>query len=195
MIFYLFSLLPSLFCSWLCACEYTWDGIQGHSCGRYKDDQHKVNTEQARTELLRYIHYHNRYKAHIDSLKAEVELKEIIQDKTANLEARESASTSFCWVTNGLYRLFRSRRVLSYSYPFAYYMFGDGLFKNEMTKNDREMKQNLFEDQQEQLELIVEQLSMSLELPFDEYAEDKFLETKVKIIDLSGIADKCCKKL
>lgn len=184
-----------MFCSWLCACPYTWDSIQGHSCGRYKSDLHIISTEQARTELARYIHYHNRYKSHIDSLQAEVKLKEILREKMENLEARESASTNFCWATNGLYRLFRSRRVLSYSYPFAYYMFGDQLFENEMTKNDRQMKQNLFEDQQEQLELIVEQLSMSLELPFDEYADDKFLETKVKIIDLSGIVDKCCKRL
>lgn len=182
------------FC-WICGCEYTWNGVQGHSCVRYKDDYHAVSTEQARTELLRYIHYHNHFKAHIDSLEAESKLKKITQNKISHLAAKKTKATCFAWLNIGLYRLFRSRRILSYSYPLGYYMFGNGLLKDEMPKNVREIKQNLFEDQQEQLELIVEQLSMSLELPFHEYAENKFAETKIRIIDLSGIADKCCKQL
>lgn len=162
---------------------------------RYKDDYHAVGTEQARTELLRYIHYHNHFKAHIDSLEAESKLKKITQNKISHLAAKKTKATCFAWLNIGLYRLFRSRWILSYSYPLGYYMFGNGLLKDEMPKNVREMKQNLFENQQEQLELIVEQLSMSLELPFHEYDENKFAETKIRIIDLSSIADKCCKQL
>ncbi|WOG90674.1 hypothetical protein DCAR_0309918 [Daucus carota subsp. sativus] len=182
------------FC-WICGCDYAWHGTQGHSCVRYKDDYHAVNTEQARTELLRYIHYHNRFQAHIDSLRAEYKLKGTTRYKISFLDAKKTDSMNFSWLFDGLYRLSRSRRILSYSYPLGYYMFGNGLLKDEMPKNIRIMKQNLFEDQQEQLELIVEQLSMCLELPFHEYPEYKFVETKIKIIDLSGIADKCCKRL
>lgn len=80
------------------------------------------------------MHYHNRYKAHIDSMKQEATLKETIQAKIAASESKDSSKIKdYSWVTNGLVRLFRSRRVLSYSYPFAYYMFGDELFKDEMT--------------------------------------------------------------
>ncbi|XAR61813.1 Ubiquitin--protein ligase [Bertholletia excelsa] len=185
------------FC-WLCGgatgAAHTWTGIDGHSCGRYnKDDKKKL--ECAKKDLWRYIHFYNRYKAHTDSLEAEVQLKEKIQVKISRLEERKSASKDFSWVTNGLYRLIRSRRILSYSYPFAYYMFGDELFRNEMTQKEREIKQNLFEDQQQQFEGNVEKLSMCLEEPFDEYDENKIMETRMKIIALSKIVDDLCKKL
>ena len=186
------------FISWLCAkatgSAHTWDNIEGHSCGRYTKEQGK-NLERGKMDLFRYIHYHNRYKAHTESLEAEVHLKEKIQMKISKLEAGESALKDFSWVVNGLYRLFRSRRFLSYSYPFAYYMFGDDLFKNEMTKKEREIKQNLFDDQQQQLEANIEKLSMVLEEPFDVYAEDNLIDTRMKIIALSKITDDLCKKL
>jgi ariadne-1 len=97
------------------------------------EDQTK-STENARKNLFRYMHYHNRYKAHMDSMKQEAALKETIQAKIAATESKDSSKIKdYSWVTNGLVRLFRSRRVISYSYPFAYYMFGDELFKDEMT--------------------------------------------------------------
>lgn len=141
------------------------------------------------------MHYHNRYKAHTDSFKLESKLKGTIQDKVSVLEERESKLRDFSWVHNGLNRLFRSRRVLSYSYPFAFYMFGDELFKDEMTNEEREIKQNLFEDQQQQLEANVEKLSKFLEAPFDEYSEDKVMETRMQVINLTGITDSLCQKM
>ncbi|GAB4839397.1 Probable E3 ubiquitin-protein ligase ari2, partial [Ancistrocladus abbreviatus] len=183
------------FC-WICGVgtgrEHTWSSIAGHSCGRYKEDG--VKKKRAKRDLWRYMHYHNRYKAHTDSYKLEAKLKETIQQKISRLEERESTFKDFSWVTNGLYRLFRSRRVLSYSYPFAYYMFGD-LFINEMTEKEREIKQNLFEDQQQQLEANVENLSSCLEEPFHVYDEDKVKEIRMKIMTLSVIVDNLCRKM
>ncbi|KAI8549748.1 hypothetical protein RHMOL_Rhmol06G0049500 [Rhododendron molle] len=173
---------------------HTWDSIQDHSCGRYTEEQEK-NLELAKKYLWRYIHYHNRYKAHSDSLKAEVQLKEKIYVKISKLEAGESASQDLRWVENGLYTLFRSRRALSYSYPFAYYMFGHELFQNEMTQEEREIKQNLFEDQQQQFEANVEKLSMVLEEPFEGYTEDKVTETRMKVLNLSYLVDNLCRTL
>lgn len=185
------------FC-WLCGGatgrDHTWSSIAGHSCGRYKADQEK-KAERAKRDLYRYMHYHNRYKAHTDSFKLESKLKGTIQDKVSVLEERESKLRDFSWVHNGLNRLFRSRRVLSYSYPFAFYMFGDELFKDEMTNEEREIKQNLFEDQQQQLEANVEKLSKFLEAPFDEYSEDKVMETRMQVINLTGITDSLCQKM
>ncbi|KAG5543305.1 hypothetical protein RHGRI_016138 [Rhododendron griersonianum] len=172
---------------------HTWDSIQDHSCGRYTEEQEK-NLELAKKYLWRYIHYHNRYKAHSDSLKAEVQLKEKIYMKISKLETGESASQDLRWVENGLYTLFRSRRALSYSYPFAYYMFGHEL-QNEMTEEEREIKQNLFEDQQQQFEANVEKLSMVLEEPFEGYTEDKVTETRMKVLNLSYLVDNLCRKL
>ncbi|KAL3843480.1 hypothetical protein ACJIZ3_000883 [Penstemon smallii] len=185
------------FC-WLCGGatgrNHTWSTIADHSCGRYKEDSEE-KAEIAKRYLYRYMHYHNRYKAHTDSFKQESGLRETIKEKIANLEAKDSKLRDFSWVTNGLYRLFRSRQALSYSYPFAFYMFGDDLFKNEMTTEEREIKQNLFEDQQQQLESNVEKLSKFLEEPFDEYSVEQVMRNRMEVINLSVVTDNLCKKM
>ncbi|KAF9620206.1 hypothetical protein IFM89_010941 [Coptis chinensis] len=185
------------FC-WVCGGatgrDHTWTSISGHSCGRYKEDTEK-KAERAKRDLYRYMHYHNHYKAHTDSFKLEAKLKETIQGKISILEDNSTSDKDCSWVTNGLYRLFRSRRVLSYSYPFAYYMFGDDLFKDEMTKEETERKQHLFEDQQQQLESNVEKLSKFIEEPFDTYAMDKVMEIRMQVINLTVITDRLCTKM
>ncbi|XP_027910627.1 probable E3 ubiquitin-protein ligase ARI2 isoform X1 [Vigna unguiculata] len=184
------------FC-WLCGGatgrEHTWSSIAGHSCGRYKEQE--KTAERAKRDLYRYMHYHNRYKAHTDSFKIESKLKETIQGKIAISEEKDSTLRDYSWVNNGLSRLFRSRRVLSYSYAFAFYMFGDELFKEEMTEAQREIKQNLFEDQQQQLEANVEKLSKILEEPFETFSDDKVVEIRMQILNLSTIIDKLCQKM
>ncbi|KAF3950749.1 hypothetical protein CMV_023535 [Castanea mollissima] len=185
------------FC-WLCGGatgrDHTWSSISGHSCGRYKAEREK-KSERAKRDHYRYMHYYNRYRAHTDSFKQESKLKEIIQERVSITEERDSRLRDFSWVNNGLLRLFRSRRVLSYSYPFAFYMFGDELFNDEMTKEEREIKQHLFEDQQQQLEGNVEKLSKFLEEPFDQYSEDKVMEIRMQVINLSVITDTLCQKV
>ncbi|CAA3029211.1 probable E3 ubiquitin- ligase ARI2 isoform X2 [Olea europaea subsp. europaea] len=185
------------FC-WLCGGatdrDHTWSNIANHSCGRYKEDG-KKKAEHAKKYLYRYMHYHNRYKAHTDSFQQESRLRETIKEKVLNLETRDSKFRDFSWVTNGLYRLFRSRRILSYSYPFAFYMFGDDLFNNEMTAKERQIKQNLFEDQQQQLESNIEKLSIFIEEPFDTYSEEEVIQTRMQVINLSVIIDNLCKKM
>ncbi|KAE8008459.1 hypothetical protein FH972_004970 [Carpinus fangiana] len=185
------------FC-WLCGGatgrDHTWSSITGHSCGRFKAEREK-KSERAKRDHYRYMHYYNRYRAHIDSFKQESKLKETIQERVSVTEERDSRLRDFSWVNNGLSRLFRSRRVLSFSYPFAFYMFGDELFKDEMTQEEREIKQHLFEDQQQQLEANVEKLSKFLEEPFDQYGEDKVMEIRMQVINLSVITDTLCQKL
>ncbi|KAL2894728.1 putative E3 ubiquitin-protein ligase ARI2 [Bienertia sinuspersici] len=185
------------FC-WLCGGatgrDHTWSSIDGHSCGRFKEEDVK-KAERAKLEWWRYMHYHDRYKAHTDSYQLEAKMKETVQQKISSLEDRDTTSKDFSWVTNGLYRLFRSRRILSYSYPFAYYMFGEELFRNELSKKEREIKQNLFEDQQQQLEANVEKLSMCLEEPFHTFEDDKFLEIRMRIITMTTIVDNLCGKM
>ncbi|XP_027094172.1 probable E3 ubiquitin-protein ligase ARI1 isoform X2 [Coffea eugenioides] len=185
------------FC-WLCGgatgVSHTWNSIEGHTCGRYKEDELE-NAERAKKQLWRYSHYYNQFKAHTDSLKLEATLQDRLQQKIVILEAKNLESRDFSWVTDGFNRLFRSRRILSYSYPFAYYMFGDDLFKNAMTQKEREIKQNLFEDQQQQLQANIEKLSMVLEQPFADWEERDVLNTRLQIIALSTVTDNLCKKL
>lgn len=141
------------------------------------------------------MHYHNRFKAHKDSLKLESKLKETIGKKISSLEEIESTSKDYSWVAKALYRLFRSRSIISYSYPFAYYMFGDNLLKSRMKKKEIRIKQNLFEDQQQQLEANIEKLSSLIEEPFDQFSLDKVMELRTKTINLSKVVDNLCRKL
>ncbi|KAG5625033.1 hypothetical protein H5410_010251 [Solanum commersonii] len=184
--------------NWLCGGatgrDHTWSSIAGHSCGRYKEDQEK-KSERAKRDLYRYMHYHNRYKAHTDSFTQESRLRETIKEKVSSLESRDSRLRDFSWVTNGLYRLFRSRRALSFSYPFAFYMFGDDLFKDEMTNEEKEIKQHLFEDQQQQLEANVEKLSKVFEDPFDGFEETEIMDMRMQVLNLSVVTDTLCKKM
>lgn len=192
------TFLQMICCSWLCGeatgLEHTWDSIDGHTCGRYKANH--LKSEDSEEDYERLTHYYRRYNAHIQSLKIEgSESKQKTLDKVRSLEAEEfSQLKDFSFAMSGLHRLALSRRVLACSYPFAYYYFGH-LFANEITKEEREIKQNLFEDQQQQLETNIERLSMFLEEPFVHYDEDKLVETRMKIITLSTVTDDFCKNL
>ncbi|CAL9248362.1 unnamed protein product [Arabidopsis halleri] len=187
------------FC-WLCGeatgASHTVQSIAGHSCGRYKDDKVR-QMERAKRDLDRYTHYHYRYKAHTDSLKLEDKLrKSILEKAVSNAETKDQlVFKEYSWVIDAVNRLFRSRRILSYSYPFAFYMFGEELFKDEMSDEEREMKKNLFEDQQQQLEGNVEKLSKILEEPFDEYDHEKVVDMKRHLNNLSNAVDNLCKKM
>lgn len=166
----------------------------GHSCNRFKDERLKM-TELAKKNHYRFVHYHDRYKAHIDSLKQESNLKNALLQKIAMSENKESRIKDYSWALNGISRLFRSRRILSYTYPFAFYMFGDELFKDELSCKEREMKKNLFEDQQQQLECNVERLSMFIEKDFQSFTDEQVYETKIRVLDLSRIVDFLCMQM
>ena len=49
-------------------------------------------------------------------------------------------------------QLFHARRILGYSYVYAFYMFGGELYGDEISAAQNATNQNLFEDQQQQLE-------------------------------------------
>ncbi|XP_019099610.1 PREDICTED: putative E3 ubiquitin-protein ligase ARI4 [Camelina sativa] len=188
------------FC-WLCGeatgKTHSYRSIAGHSCGRYKDDKVR-QLDRAKRDLDRYTHYHYRYKAHTDSSKLENKLRKSILEKAElNSETKDNRAVfkEYGWVTDAVNRLFRSRRILSYSYPFAFYMFGEELFKDEMSDEEREIKKNLFEDQQQQLEGNVEKLSKILEEPFHEYDHKEVINMKSQLIDMSALVDTLCKKL
>lgn len=186
------------FC-WLCGVatgrEHNWTSIEGHSCGRYKEDRER-EAARAERDLKRYIHYHSRWQAHMESLKLEAKQKEVVQDKIAKLEASESLVKDYSWLTIGLQRLFRARKALSFSYAFAFFMFGNDLFKDEITPEENEIYQNLFENQQQQLEGTIERLSKAIETPFEFNVDDsRVAEIRLQVINLSTLTDTLCRKM
>lgn len=169
--------------------------IDGHSCGRFREDE-QAKFARAKRDLLRYTHYHNRFKAHKDSLKLESKLRKETLDKISVLEERETSFMDYSWIVEALNRLSRSRQIIANSYAFAYYMFGeDDLLKSGLTKREREIKQNLFEDQQQQLEANIERLSLVLEGRFHEFSVEKITDLRLSTINASKVVDDLCRKL
>jgi ariadne-1 len=75
-------------------------------------------------------------------------------------------------------------------------MFGNDLFKDEITPEENEIYQNLFEDQQQQLEGTIERLSKAIETPFEFHVDDSRLaEVRLHIINLSTLTDTLCRKM
>ncbi|CAH8309223.1 unnamed protein product [Eruca vesicaria subsp. sativa] len=185
------------FC-WLCGgatgLAHDWNSIAGHSCGKYKEDKVRQK-ERAKRDLDRYAHYLHQYKSHTDSSKQEDKLREFVREKAAlvTLKTKDSAFKDMDWAINGADLLFRSRRILSYSYPFAFYMFGEELFQDEMSDEDREIKKNLFENQQQELTGNIETLSKLLDVPFDEYSSDELEKMRCQTRDIGLVVDKVCK--
>ncbi|XP_073305011.1 probable E3 ubiquitin-protein ligase ARI2 isoform X1 [Primulina huaijiensis] len=185
------------FC-WLCGgatgLAHTWTRIANHECGQYKKDL-EPKTSNSENDILRYSHYYYRYKSHAQSLKAEEDLIKRLQQKMDILESGEFVAKDNSWITDGFTRLTLSRRFLCYTYPFAFFMFGGVLFKNEMTQEETTIKQRLFEYHQQQLEKNIEGLSMFLEKPFEKYPTEEILEIRMKIIALTSATNNLCEKL
>ncbi|KAI3922021.1 hypothetical protein MKX01_005710 [Papaver californicum] len=181
------------FC-WLCGeatgFSHTWSNIDSHKCaGKEKIDSHVMK------DLSRYMHHYDHYMAHKRSYTLEVKLEEALQMKVLILERNASARQDFSWAINGLSRLLLSRRFLAYSYPFAYYMFGDSLFKNEMTNAEKARKQSKMEVQQRRLQVNVDILSNLIQEQFQWYTTEKLIFIRMKIIKLSELIDAQCKQI
>lgn len=155
------------FC-WLCGSAtgraHTWTNIEGHSCGRWKDEAEKRAAESDR-QLRRYLHYYTRWRAHLASQKQEVHSKEQVKAKIVVLEDKDTELKDYTWLMQALEQLCDTRGILAYSYAFAFFMFGNDMFKDEIDEAQNEVNKNLFEDQQQQLESEAERLSGLIQTP------------------------------
>jgi ariadne-1 len=110
---------------------------------------------RSRADLERYLHYYSRYENHDRSAKLDREVYATIEKSMEALQAK----TDLSWIQVQFLRdaadaLFRCRMTLKWTYAFAFY-----LVRNNQTE--------LFEDNQRDLEMAVEQLSEMLERPVD----------------------------
>ncbi|EFJ52718.1 hypothetical protein VOLCADRAFT_102701 [Volvox carteri f. nagariensis] len=149
------------FC-WLCGAAtgtaHTWQKIEGHSCGRWKDEMDRKIDAAARNHQ-RYMHYFERYKLHMDSYNKEGAkrtdlLKRIGEMVETGIEARD-----YTWLVRAMDQLKVARGVLSNSYAFAYFFFGGEMYKDNFSEQENQRNQTLFEDYQQRLESEVERLS------------------------------------
>ncbi|KAF0922218.1 hypothetical protein E2562_029113 [Oryza meyeriana var. granulata] len=182
---------------WLCGGAtgeaHTVHSIDGHSCNRFINTEEKKKVDDAKRKVLRYTHYYERFKAHSDSRKTELEnLGPAVGNRVRRLEedaelwpCRDAARA----LADAHRALLGSRHVLSRSYAFAYHMFGG----EERTWPAARLAtaQALFEDHQEMAERHVEKLSQLL-ATYVLALPDTLWRTKQEAVTLTAVVEKHC---
>lgn len=150
-----------------------WTDHGANTGGYYKCNKYDVGTPgstgdngdtsdaaKAKRELDRYLHYYKRYHAHSEAQAfAKKQLKETESRMILLQESSENARWSdveFLKTANE--QLVECRRVLKYTYTFAYYL----------TDETKKLQKERFEYHQEMLERFTENLSELSEKPLVE---------------------------
>lgn len=151
------------FC-WICMGDWKDHGANTggyYKCSRYQNSEENDNSDSAKAkrDLDRYLHYYRRYHAHHEAEKFALKsLKETEQRMVLLQESTDDAKWSdveFLKTANE--QLVECRRVLRYTYVFAYYL--------DPTLT---MQRERFEHHQEMLERFTENLSELSEKPLDQ---------------------------
>jgi hypothetical protein len=75
-------------------------------------------------------------------------------------------------------------------------MFGNDLFKDDISVEQNLINQNLFEDQQQQLEETVERLAKLVEVPLVLHTNDSHVrEMRLQVINLTHLTDTLCRRM
>mmetsp|Transcript_29292 Transcript_29292/g.79286 ORF Transcript_29292/g.79286 Transcript_29292/m.79286 type:complete len:514 (+) Transcript_29292:367-1908(+) len=152
------------FC-WICSGDWVTHGANTggyYRCNKYDpragstDDN--SDAARAKRELDRYLHYYKRYHAHSEAQNfAKKQLKETESRMVLLQEASDNVKwTDVEFLKTANEQLVECRKVLKYTYVYAYYM----------DPNDK-MQKDRFEHHQEMLEKFTENLSEQSEKPLD----------------------------
>jgi ariadne-1 len=161
------------FC-WMCLGPWSQHGSSWYKCNRFDENDSKEarNAQQkSRAALERYLFYCNRYLAHHKSEKLELKLYAMIEEKRQELEKLDIPQVESQFLKAAVDTLAECRRVLMYTYAFAYYL----------KKNNQCM---IFEANQADMEMTTECLSGYLEQDLADN-KDEFQKLKVEVLDKS----------
>ena len=100
------------------------------------------------------MHYFTRYQIHNESLEVESKLLDQVEKRKKEMETESMSYTEQQSIQNAFKALQQCRRVLKYTYPFAYYL-------------ERTNQSEIFEQNQADLERATEALSELLENEID----------------------------
>ncbi|RFU78282.1 ring finger [Trichoderma arundinaceum] len=130
---------------------------------------------KSRTSLERYLHYYNRYANHEQSAKLDKDIAQKTEKKMVQLQTTSGMSwIEVQYLNSASQALQTCRQTLKWTYAFAFY-----LAKNNLTE--------IFEDNQKDLEMAVENLSEMFEKPIHELSDPKL---KVDIMDKTSYCNK-----
>jgi len=151
------------FC-WVCMGPWNEHGTSWYNCNRYEEKSGSEARDQqakSRASLERYLHYYNRYANHDHSAKLDKDLYLKTEKKMTMLQSASTMSwIEVQYLNQASVVLQQCRQTLKWTYAFAFY-----LERNNLTY--------IFEDNQKDLEMAVEQLSELFEKPADQLATAK----------------------
>jgi len=169
-----------------------------YRCNKFESDDGGANignesdAAKAKRELDRYLHYYKRYHAHADAQKfASKQLKETEERMMLLQESSNNSTwTDVEFLKTANEQLVECRRVLKYTYCFAFYLpeKSSGLKRQSSTESnseekarmESEVKKEQFENHQSMLERFTENLSELVEKPLPEInREDVVNKTRV----------------
>ena len=125
-------------------------GTSWYNCNRFEEKSGtdaRDSQAKSRQSLERYLHYYNRYANHEQSAKLDKDIYHKTEKKMTMLQS----SSNMSWIEVQFLQtaskaLQQCRQTLKWTYAFAYY-----LARNNQTE--------IFEDNQKDLEMAVENLS------------------------------------
>jgi len=136
-------------------------GTSWYNCNRFEEKSgidSRDNQAKSRASLERYLHYYNRYANHEQSAKLDKDLYLKTDKKMVNLQSTSGLSwIEVQFLDTASQALQQCRQTLKWTYAFAFY-----LARNNQTE--------IFEDNQRDLEMAVENLSEMFEKPTAELA-------------------------
>ncbi|KAJ4347139.1 uncharacterized protein N0V89_011077 [Didymosphaeria variabile] len=146
------------FC-WMCMGVWSEHGTSWYNCNRFEEksgSEARDAQAKSRMSLERYLHYYNRYANHEQSAKLDKDIYLKTEKKMQQLQN----TTGMSWIEvqyldTASQALQQCRQTLKWTYAFAYY-----LARNNLTE--------IFEDNQKDLEMAVENLSEMFEKPVDQ---------------------------
>jgi len=151
-------------------------GTSWYNCNRFEEKSGSDARDaqaKSRQSLERYLHYYNRYANHEQSAKLDKDLYLKTEKKMTSLQSQSGMSwIEVQFLETASVALQQCRQTLKWTYSFAYY-----LERNNLTE--------IFEDNQKDLELAVEDLSQMFEKPIPELKD-----LKVPILDKTAYCDK-----
>jgi ariadne-1 len=153
-------------------------GTSWYNCNRFEErsgSDARDAQAKSRVSLERYLHYYNRYANHEQSARLDKDIALKTEKKMVQLQSASGMSwIEVQYLNSASQSLQTCRQTLKWTYAFAFY-----LQRNNLTE--------IFEDNQKDLEMAVENLSEMFEKPIVELSDQKL---KVDIMDKTSYCNK-----
>jgi len=190
------------FC-WVCIGDWSQHGQHSggyYNCNKFQMDAEpkgQTDVDKAKRELDRYLHYYKRYHAHDEAQEfAYKQLQDTGKKMMALQECKDNATwadVEFLKTANE--QLVECRRVLKFTYVFAYYMTTPPKKKVEKDKSSNKKGDTLKEEQltaEEQKKNRQKEVFETHQGMLEEFTEglSDIVEKPLKDIDRTGVVNK-----